>query len=176
MATLALDTDPVYGGVMSIFKNRHLVIASLMAPVLALIAYFGVNFMVGEDPHPAEAGNSYQLVEKPNCRYNSGMCGLKNADFELTLTFEWLESGQMRLNLESEHPLDGVLLASSEDEDGEANPAEMLPVGSNGLFWAIDIPRPDPDQHRLHLVASAAGVLYFGDVATKFTGDKQTAN
>ena len=154
---------------MSSWKNKHMVIAMLMAPVLALIAYFGVNFMVGENPQVAETGNSYKLVEKPNCRYSSGMCGLKNADFELTLTFEWLDSGQMRLNLESEHPLDGVLVASVKGEAEEDPPKDMLPVGPDGLFWALDIPRPDPQQHRLHLVASAAGVLYFGDAATKFT-------
>jgi hypothetical protein len=164
----------VYGGTVSGWKNKHVVIATLMAPVLALIAYFGVNFIVGEDPRIAEAGNSYKLVEKPNCRYGSGACGLKNADFELTLTFEWLDSGQMRLNLQSEYPLDGVLVASVKGEAGEELPEDMLPVGPDGLTWAIDIPRPDPEQHRLHLVASAAGVLYFGDAATRFTLTENT--
>ena len=35
---------------MSAWKNKHVIIATLMAPVLALIAYFGVNAMVGETP------------------------------------------------------------------------------------------------------------------------------
>ena len=72
-------------------KNRHMTIAMLMAPVLAIIAYYGVNTLVGEKPHAAEAGQSYVLVEKPNCRHHGGTCGLKNGDFELTLSFEWLD-------------------------------------------------------------------------------------
>ena len=69
---------------MSFFKNRHVVVATLMAPLLGLGAYFGMGFIFGERPQPAETGQSYKLVEKPNCRYASGLCGLKNVDFELT--------------------------------------------------------------------------------------------
>ena len=57
---------------MSFFKNRHLVIATLMAPVLALISYYAVNALVSETPHAAKAGQSYQLAEKPNCRRGGG--------------------------------------------------------------------------------------------------------
>ena len=50
---------------MSILKNKHMVIAMLMAPVLALISYYAVNALVSETPHAAEAGQSYLLVENP---------------------------------------------------------------------------------------------------------------
>ena len=59
---------------MIVWKNKHVLIATLMAPVLALIAYFGVNALVGEKPHAAEAGQSYVLVEKPNCRPKKLRC------------------------------------------------------------------------------------------------------
>lgn len=154
---------------MSVLKNKHMVIATLMAPVLALMAYFGVNFMLSETPQVAEEGQSYQLVEKPNCRYGSGACGLKNNDFELTLTFDWQGSEKMLLTLESVYPLEGVLLAMVEDSSEEQAPVEMRPVGADGLNWVLDLARPDPERNRLYIVASSGGVLYFGDAATKFT-------
>ena len=150
-------------------KNRHLVTASIVAPVLALIAYFGVNALVGESPHAAEEGQSYQLVEMPSCRYNSGRCGLKNSDFELNLSTESLDGGRMLLMLESEFPLDGVKAALVEDEADEKQPVDMRPMGADGLSWSLEIARPDPERNRLHLVASANGSLYFGDAAMKFT-------
>jgi hypothetical protein len=152
-----------------VWKNKHVLIATMMAPVLALIAYFGVNALVGEKPHVAEAGQSYVLVEKPNCRHSGGICGLKNGDFELTLSFEWLDNGRMLLELESVHALDGVLVALVESEASEDPPVDMRPVGNDGLTWTLDVAHPDPDSHRLRLVASANQALYFGDVATKFT-------
>lgn len=151
-------------------------IAMLIAPVLAVISYFAVNAMVGESPHAAEAGQSYQLVEKPNCRHSGGICGLKNGDFELTLRFEWLANGRMLLALESVHSLDGVLLALVEAEASENPPVDMRPVGDDGLTWSLDIEHPDPERHRLRLVASADQALYFGDVALKFTVIESTFN
>jgi len=62
---------------MSVLKNKHLVIAMLVAPVLAVLSYFALDVLVGERPKPAEEGQSYPLVEKPDCRYASGHCGLK---------------------------------------------------------------------------------------------------
>ena len=141
-----------------------------MAPILGLLTYFAVDHFVGEKPHAAEAGQSYLLVEKPNCRYSSGRCGLKNVDFELTLTFEWRGDTRMLLKLESENPLDGVLLAMAENDTDEDSPVAMQPTGSDGLNWTIELARPDPEIHRLHLVASSGGAFYLGDVATKFTG------
>ncbi len=156
---------------MSFLKNKHLMIATLMAPLLALAAYFAVNALLGETPHAAEAGQSYQLAEKPNCRHSGGICGLKNGDFELDLTYEWLDNGRMLLKLESAHPLDGLLLALVENEASDKQPVDMRPKGNDGLNWSLDIARPDPDRHRLHMVASANQALYFGDAALKFTID-----
>ena len=150
-------------------KNKHMVTAAIVAPVLALIGYFGVNALVGESPHAAEEGQSYQLVEMPSCRYGSGRCRLKNGDFELNLSTESLDGGRMQLMLESEFPLDGVKVALVEDEAGEKQPVDMWPMGTDGLRWSLEIARPDPERNRLRLVASASGSLYFGDAAMKFT-------
>ena len=154
---------------MSFWKNKHVLIATLTAPVLALVSYYGIGALFGEKPQPAEAGQSYQLVEKPNCRYSSGLCGLKNVDFELTLSFEPLGNDRLLLKLISETPLDGVKLALVENATDEDKPRDMLATADDGLNWSLDIKLPDPERDRLHLVASSMQTLYFGDVATKFT-------
>ncbi len=154
---------------MSIFKNKHVLTAGVMAPVLGLIGYFGINAIVSEEPQVAEAGQSYLLIEKPNCRYSSGVCGLKNVDFELTLSYEWLENDRMLLKVISENPLDGVVMALVKNGVDENQPTEMRPVSTSGLDWSLDIAHPDPENDRLHVVASSNKTLYFGDVATKFT-------
>lgn len=154
------------------WKNKHILIAMLVTPVLGLLGYFAVSALVGEKPHVAEEGQSYLLIEKPNCRYNSGMCGLKNGDFELDLSFEWRGDDGMFLMLKSEHPLDGILVAMVDPAIDKGVPAKMSAAGDGGLSWTLDLPRPNPERHRLRLAASAGKVLYFGDVATKFTLDK----
>jgi len=157
---------------MSFWKNKHVLIASIMAPVLGLVSYYGIGALFGEKPQKAEIGQSYQLVEKPNCRYNSGLCGLKNVDFELTLSFERLGNDRLLLKLVSENPLDGVKLALVESPTDENKPRDMRATRADGLNWSLDIKLPDPERDRLHLVASSMQTLYFGDVATKFTSDK----
>jgi hypothetical protein len=154
---------------VSTWKNKHVIIATMMAPVLALIAYFGINALVGEKPHAAEAGQSYELIEKPNCRRSGGFCGLKNGDFELNLSFERLDANRLLLKLESAHPLDGVMAALVENESDGERPWEMRPLGNDGLTWSLEIARPDPERQRMHLVASANEVLYFGDASMKFS-------
>ena len=150
-------------------RNKHVVTAAVVAPVLALIGYFGINALVGESPHAAEEGQSYQLVEMPSCRYSSGHCGLKNGDFELDLTTESLDDDRLLLLLKSEFPLEGVKVALIEDKSDEERPVDMRPMGEDGLTWSLEMARPDPEHNRLHLVAAANGSLYFGDAAMKFT-------
>lgn len=153
---------------MSMFKNKHLVTAAIVAPVLALIGYFGINALVGESPQAAEEGQSYQLVEMPSCRYSSGRCSLKNGDFELNLSTESPDGDRLLLLLKSEFPLDGVKVALIEHETDAKQPVDMQATDEQGLDWSLEMARPDPERSRLRLVASASGSLYFGDAAMKF--------
>lgn len=154
---------------MSVLKNKHLVIAMLVAPVLAILAYYAMDSLVGEKPKPAEQGQSYPLVEKPNCRYSSGRCGVVNGDFELNLVASDQGPGQMELVLESAYALDGVMVSLVRSEHDDRPPAAMRPVGDDGRHWSLTLEKPEPESDRLRLVASAEGSLYYGDVATRFT-------
>lgn len=161
---------------MGVLKNKHLVVAMLVAPGLAILAWYSIDALVGEKPKPAEAGQSYPLVEKPNCRYGSGACGLKNADFELQLGTRPLDADRLELTLQSEFPLDGVVVSLVADDRDERPPVAMRPRSRDGTAWSLDIARPDPGRHRLRLAASAEGSMYYGDVATKFTGVEASAD
>jgi len=160
---------------MSVLKNRHLVIAMLVAPVLAILGYFALDALVGESPMPAEEGQSYPLAEKPNCRYSSGSCGLKNADFELELSIRALGEGLVELSLVSAFPLDGVMVSLAEIDQEDAPPTAMQARSGDGKTWSLDMQRPDPERHRLRLAASADGSIYYGDVATRFTLQQEPA-
>ncbi len=156
---------------MNPLVNKHVIVALLVAPILAILSYFAIDHMVGETPHAAKAGASYQLVEKPNCRYSSGRCGLKNGEFELTLQAEWRGQTRMLLQLSSVHALDGVRIAWAESKEGgwEAEPVAMQALNDAGTEWQVEIFPEDPENNRIHLVASTDETLYFGDAAMAFT-------
>ena len=65
------------------FTNKHVIVALIVAPVLSVLAWYAVGSFTGEQPTPAEPGQSYPLVEKSNCRYPSGECELENEDFSV---------------------------------------------------------------------------------------------
>lgn len=72
------------------FKNKHFIIALLIAPILSLIAYFGTDMALSEKPHAAKEGESYKLASKSNCRYTSGLCDMENGDFKVKFRSEKL--------------------------------------------------------------------------------------
>lgn len=153
---------------MNPLKNRHLLVAGLMAPIMALIGYFAFDIFVGETPHAAKQGRSYKLVEKPGCRYAGGKCALKNGDFELIIGIEDLDRDRSQLKVRSAFPLEGVVAALVAGKAADAEPLAMQALGRDGLNWTLTIPRPDPERHRLQLAASSQGAFYFGDAATRF--------
>jgi hypothetical protein len=154
---------------MSLFKNKHMLVAGLIAPLMAVGAYYAVDLWVGEKPHAAEQGRSYPLVEMPNCRYDSGACGLKNNDFRLDIVANWLSDTRLSLQLTSAFPLEGVKLAMVTADTGETPPVEMQPASDDGLGWILEVDSRDPERDRLRLVAASTGSLYFGDASMKFT-------
>lgn len=161
------------------YKNKHFVVAMIVAPILALISYFAVDRVVSEKPHAAVAGSSYELAEKPNCRYSSGVCDLKNGDFEVRLTSEFRDANSMHLSLSSVHPLAGAKVAMvMVDEQGKVvedlsglrdRPQDMQATGEGGVAWSLNLPRPESEASRLQLVLSSNEVLYFGETHLTFT-------
>jgi len=149
-----------------LFTNKHVVIAMIVAPILAVLAWFAIGAFTGETPQPAVQGEAYPLVAKSNCRYPSGACDMENEDFRLRLVYEQGASGP-ELVLTSSHPLDGVVLGLA-DLDEQTAPAVMRASDGQGMEWRMAIAtRPSPEQ-RFRLVAMAGGSSYFADAATTF--------
>ena len=148
------------------FTNKHVVIAMIVAPVLAVLAWIAVGQLAGEKPHVARPGQSYPLVEKSNCRYESGACDLQNEDFQLRLTFDDGDGGR-ELVLSASHSLDGVVLDVGAP-DSEGQPSAMRASDGRGLEWRLAVNERPAANDRIRLVASANESTYFGDVSTTF--------
>lgn len=153
---------------MSFLKNKHVVIALLVAPILALISYFSVDAAVSEKPHAAKQGSQYELVEKPNCRYSSGHCQLKNGDFELELKGSWKDEVHLQIELESQFPLEGVVAAQIDNLDADSTPMQMVALNEQGTRWGMLLVNPTLDQSRIRLAASSNETLYYGDAGLAF--------
>jgi hypothetical protein len=152
--------------VQRLFTNKHVIIALIVGPVLAILAWIGVGQIAAEKAAVAVAGQSYPLVENSDCRYASGHCKLDNEDFKLVLTLEQRGIDRL-LVLKSEHALEAVLLAVAEP-GSETGPAAMRATDAQNVEWIMSVAQVPTAQQRIYLVASSGGVQYFGDVATLF--------
>ena len=112
---------------MSLFNNKHILAAMIVSPILAVITYFAIDYVVKEKPQAAQQGQSYPLVAKSNCRYSSGQCNLENSDFKASLKVESI-NGQPSLSLDVNYPLEGVMIgiAKQGDDIQKARPAPCL--------------------------------------------------
>ena len=150
-----------------VFKSKHVVVAMLVAPVLAIIAWFAVDYLVAETPHAAKAGAVYSLVAKPNCRYNSGQCDLKNADFELTLRATGVTAAGAELELESKFSLQNATIALV-DTGNERQPTSMVRTDAGGQRWRGTIPRPVGDESTIRIAVIAKETAYYAEVPVVF--------
>jgi len=151
-----------------VLRNRHVIIALLVTPVLAVLAWIGVGQFAGEAPAPAEPGRAYPLVEQPNCRYASGACDLRNADLELRIVLNdgaQDGAGGPQVTVTSSHPLQRVQLALAGGE-GRALPGDL--ALSAGGQWVGRLRTRPGTGDLLRLVAQGDGAFYYGEVTTAF--------
>lgn len=154
------------------FTNKHVVIALLVAPILSLIAYYGVDQIVSEKPHKAVEGNSYPLVAKSNCRYTSGVCTMENGDFELTVHLE-----KDTLYVNSPYKLTTVQVFLQHFEEGGAlsktaekqifNQADEI-----GKIWSLVLDQAPQANSQLRLVTIASDSIYYGETHMAFVDYK----
>ena len=143
------------------WKDKHVVVALIVAPILAVIAWFGVDYIVAEKAQPAEPGSMYPLVARSNCRYDSGSCDLVNNDFEVTLRPIELRTDRTILAVESEFELQQVSLAlvvRGEETAGKGAPTET-PEGQT--VWVINIPARAEPEAILRVAVTAQDSVYF---------------
>ncbi len=149
------------------FKNKHVVIAMLVAPVLAIMAWFAVDYFVGERPHAAKPGSAYTLVAKSNCRYASGQCDLENADFKLTIRPEMVSASSVALTLTASHGLQSAAMGLVEGDNTQP-PAPMTRTDDTGTEWQGLLPGPGSDDATIRVAVTANDATWYAEVPVVF--------
>ncbi len=156
---------------MQFLKNKHLILAMFVAPMLAIIAYFSVDYFVSETPHAAIQGNSYKLAARSNCRYKSGICTLENGDIEVKLRAESAGYNQFKLSVISAVPVQSVLVSFIDENSSEKEnspPIAMLADTQQLNVWSANIKMFSSDKSLLRLALNISDTLYYAEVTTIF--------
>ena len=149
------------------FKNKHVLVAMIVAPILALVAYFATDYIVGESPIAVEPGQSYPLVARSNCRYASGVCTLVNGDLEVKLSLSSELDGAQVLNVYSNQKLEGIRLALA-NGDQELPLMKLVQSTSDKNNWHVDMSNMPKQVDSLRLAMQSAGAVFFASVGTDF--------
>lgn len=149
------------------FKNKHVIVAMLVAPVLALISYFATDYIVGEEPTAVREGASYPMVARSNCRYASGVCTLVNGDLEIKLSVIKGVDGEPVIQMYSSQILDGVRLAFV-DAATEFPPLVMSQLGSDAKQWQSELPNNAGRMDELRVAMRSTGAVFYASVGTDF--------
>lgn len=150
------------------FKNKHVITALIVTPILSVMGYFAADYFVSERPHQAKSGHSYQLVQLPNCRYASGQCGLKNGNFKVVVTGDAEQSGGLSLSLESEFALDNVYVSVVSEVDKDEAPMQMKTLSDDRKSWQVSLFAANAIEQSLHLAVTTGGVIYYAETGMTF--------
>lgn len=154
------------------WKNKHVVVALIVAPILSILAWFAVGQIAGEKPTPAEAGNTYKLVARSNCRYASGSCNLHNADFELTLEPGMVAASSVALTMSASHALQSAVLGLV--EPGLASqPSPMTRTADDGTQWQGLLPRPASAAAMIRVAVTAQDATWYAEVPVVFLDESE---
>ncbi len=147
------------------WKNKHVVVAMLVAPVLAILAWVAVDQLVAEKPHAAKPGEAYSLLARSNCRYDSGQCDLENGDFKLSLRPTGMAGPSVDIELVSKHALQSATIGLA---DAGAAPSAMSATDGTAVHWTAAISRPPRDNAMLRIAVIAEGTTYYAEVPVVF--------
>lgn len=152
---------------MNILKNKHLILAMFVAPVLAIISYFSVDYMVSEKPQAAQQGGTYKLAAKSNCRYKSGACTLRNGDVEVSIRARRMDTKEVRLTMYSDLPVQHAII-SYVTSDFESEPVQMHLASAESQDRTIILQLDDPENSVLRLALNIANVMYYAETTAVF--------
>ena len=150
------------------FRNFHFIIAFLVAPFLAIMAWYAADTMLGEKKEKAKEVLGYELLGDSNCRYESGTCTMSNGNFELDVQVDRAGQGKLAVRLESVHPLEGVSMGWVNPDADEAEQTALELAGEGRKRWQGVIPGEASTKARMRVLARADGTSYYGETATVF--------
>lgn len=151
------------------FKNKHVIAALIITPILSVLGYFAVDALVTEKPHKAIEGQSYELVARSSCRYASGRCVMANGDFKLDIGAEYQPDGRLKLSLLSVFPLEGGKIAIVDNANNPGEPIDMHMQDTTGQHWSATMAAPASDDSLMRLVVVAKDSIYFGESPIVFS-------
>ena len=135
---------------IQVLTNKHLITAMIVAPILAFITYYAVDYKVSEKPHQAVEGQSYPLVAKSNCRYESGKCTFKNGDINIHIETTQVSNSELSFSLASNQPIQGARVALASDTV-KPTPISMTAADDTQVNWTITLPNTIDETSRLQL-------------------------
>ena len=150
------------------WKNKHVVVAMIVAPILAVLAWFAVGAMVGEQADVAEPGAAYPLVARSNCRWASGECELANNELEMTILPLELGAQYTRLSLDSEFPLAQATFALLSGGNEVVATAEHHTSPDAPVQMTVTIPAFADPEATLRVAVTVKESLYFVEVPVVF--------
>lgn len=154
---------------MSVFKNKHVIAALIIAPVLAILSYFVTDTVVSEKPRHVVPGHSYPLAARPDCRYQSGHCTLENGDLKFRLSVDNENTRDIFiLKLSSSSPLNSVTVSVFDDKKPE-RPRMMTKTDEVGMIWQFLMDKFDADNSRLRIAALTDGSYFYAETGLIFT-------
>lgn len=149
------------------FKNKHVIVAVIVAPILAILSYLGVDQLVSEKPHAAMQDASYPLAAKSGCRYASGECRLENGEVKITLKPGIATGAGTSIELVSSLPIDGARVAVVNGSE-ESEPVSFVAEDKDQRIWSVDISRAASETSLLRLVVSSGDSVFFAEVESVF--------
>ena len=114
------------------FKNKHVVVALIVAPILAILSWYATGFIVDEKEHAMKDGAIYTLVVRPNCRWTSGKCTLSNSDLQIDITGKYT-SHTLELDIKSPVQLSEIKIAYDKND----KPQPMAYDSKNDVWQGI---------------------------------------
>lgn len=152
------------------FRNFHFIVALLVAPFLAILAWYAADAALGDREEKAQEGLGYELLGDSNCRYESGTCTMSNGNFELDIQVDRLEDGEDKLavRVESAHPLDGINMGWVNPGAEDAEQTALRSTGDKRTQWEGVIPGEASTEARMRVLAKADETSYYGEAKTVF--------
>ena len=150
------------------WKNKHVIIALLVAPILAILAWFAIGQIAGEKAQVAEPGAAYPLVARSNCRWESGECELVNNNLKMTILPLELGAQYTRLSLDSEFPLAQAtfaLISGGSEVVANATHDESPDAAAQ---MTVTIPAFADPEAMLRVAVTVHESLYFAEIPVVF--------
>lgn len=144
--------------------NRHLKVAFMVAPFLALLGYIGADYY---NEHEASKEKIIQLVPEGHCDIINHSCVLKSGDFKVNVSDE---AGVTEVN--STFPLDSATLFLVDKQDKMTS----YPLGmqKSPYYWRSNtqlrtFASNKGDSYKLRLIAKIKGGRYISEFYTQTT-------